>query len=184
MFLRIVLYGLPILAILGADALRALVRRRRAMEFVLAIGMALLFPPLILIRGGNDAYQVVYPQEVALARQVNETTPPGQEILPLSNVGPYGVEGIDTHSLGSVVEGCSELADDPIRCIEAESPDVLITFTSVEKQAVVLNDMQPGWTLEVIRRAGGVRAVRGDLPERFRRRAEEDRAGPGPDPGG
>jgi len=150
-FLRIVLYGLPILAILGADALRSFVRRKRSREVVLAIGMAALFPLLILIRGGNDAYQVVYPQEVALARQTIESTPHGQEILPLGNVGPYGVEGIDTHSMGSVVEGCSELSDDPIRCIEAESPDVLITFTSVEKQGVVLNDKPPGWTLEVIR---------------------------------
>jgi hypothetical protein len=150
-FLRIVLYGLPVLAILGADALRAFVRRKRSREVVLAIGMAALFPLLILIRGGNDAYQVVYPQEVALARQTIETTPPGQEILPLGNVGPYGVEGIDTHSMGSVVEGCSELSDDPIRCIEAESPDVLITFTSVEKQGVVLHGMPPGWTLDVIR---------------------------------
>ncbi|WP_433554910.1 hypothetical protein ACQPWY_19325 [Pseudonocardia xinjiangensis] len=149
-FLRIVLYGLPVLTILGADGLRALVRRKRSMEIVLAVGMVLLFPLLVLIRGGNDAYQVVYPQEVALARQVIHETPPGQEIVPLSNVGPYGVEGIDTHSMGSVVDGCAELANDPVRCIEAEAPDVLISFTSVEKQGVVLNGKKPGWSLEVI----------------------------------
>jgi hypothetical protein len=149
-FLRIVLYGLPVLAILGADALRALVRRRRSMEVVLAIGMALLFPTLVLIRGGNDAYQVVFPQEVAMARQAIEETPPGREIVPLSGLGPYGVEGIDTHSHGSVIPGCSQLANDPVRCIEAENPDVLLTFTSVEKEGVVLNNKPPGWSLEVI----------------------------------
>ncbi|HEV7828803.1 MAG TPA: hypothetical protein VGP04_08105 [Pseudonocardiaceae bacterium] len=150
LFLRIVLYGLPVLVILGADALRALVRRRRFMEVVLAIGMALLFPMLVLIRGGNDAYQAVFPQEVAMARQVIEETPHGQEIVPLSSVGPHGVEGIDTHSHGSVIAGCSQLANDPVRCIEAEHPDVLITFTSVEKEGRVLNNKPPGWTLEVI----------------------------------
>jgi hypothetical protein len=117
---------------------------------VLAIGMALLFPMLVLIRGGNDAYQAVFPQEVAMARQVIEETPHGQEIVPLSSVGPHGVEGIDTHSHGSVIAGCSQLANDPVRCIEAEHPDVLITFTSVEKEGRVLNNKPPGWTLEVI----------------------------------
>jgi len=149
-FLRIVLYGLPVLTILGADALRALVRRRRSMEVVLAIGMVMLFPTLVLIRGGNDAYQVVFPQEVAMARQAIEETPHGQEIVPLSNVGPYGVEGIDTHSQGSTIEGCDQLANDPVKCVEAENPDVLLTFTSIEKEGVVLNGKKPGWTLEVI----------------------------------
>jgi hypothetical protein len=120
------------------------------MEVVLAIGMALLFPTLVLIRGGNDAYQVVFPQEVAMARQAIEETPPGREIVPLSGLGPYGVEGIDTHSHGSVIPGCSQLANDPVRCIEAENPDVLLTFTSVEKEGVVLNNKPPGWSLEVI----------------------------------
>src|SRR4029079_19231358 len=55
LFLRIVLYGLPVLAILGADALRAYVRRNRGRKKLLAVGMLLLFPVLVLIRGGNRA---------------------------------------------------------------------------------------------------------------------------------
>ncbi len=156
-FLRIVLYGLPILAILGTDALRALVRRSRRMEIgsrrveiVLAAGMVVMFGMLVLIRGGNDSYQVVYPEEVAMYRQVIAETPPGQEIVPLSRIGPAGVEGVATHSNGSFIEGCSQLANDPIRCIDLENPDVIVTFTSVEKEGVYLHTKRPGWTLDLI----------------------------------
>jgi len=150
LFLRIVLYGLPILAILGADALRALVRWRRGMEYVLAVGMALLFGSIILIRGGNEAYMIVYPDEVDMVREVYATTPHGLEVIPLINVGPYAVEGVDTHSHGRVIEGCTQLADDPIRCIDAESPDVLLTFDAVEAQGRFLDVKPPGWSLQVV----------------------------------
>jgi hypothetical protein len=150
LMLRIVLYGLPILAILGADALRALVRWRRGMEYVLAVGMALLFGSIILIRGGNESYMIVYPDEVAMMREVYATTPPGLEVVPLGNVGPYQVEGVDTHSRGSTIEGCTQLADDPIRCIDAESPDVIVTFDSVEAQGRDLDEKPPGWALQVV----------------------------------
>jgi len=55
LFLRIVLYGLPVLTILGADALRSYVRRGRGRgrEKLLAVGMLALFPVLVLICGGN-----------------------------------------------------------------------------------------------------------------------------------
>ena len=150
LFLRIVLYGLPILAILGADALRALVRWRRGMEYALAVGMALLFGSIILIRGGNEAYMIVYPDEVDMAREVYATTPHGLEVIPLINVGPYAVEGVDTHSRGTVIEGCTQLADDPMRCIDAESPDVLLTFDAVEAQGRFLDLKPPGWSLQVV----------------------------------
>ena len=150
LFLRIVLYGLPILTILGADALRYLARWRRWTEYVMAAGMVVLFGLLVLIRGGNDAYQYVTTEQVALARQTVAETPPGLEIVPLSHLGPYGVEGIDTHSGGDYIEGCTQLANDPMRCIDADDPDVLISFTSVEKEGVVLNGREPGWSLRVM----------------------------------
>lgn len=150
LFLRIVLYGLPVLAILGADALRALVRKRRSLEIVLAAGMVVMFATLVVIRGGNDAYQAVFPEEVALARQVVRETPPGLEIVPLSHVGPYGVEGIGKNNGGSIIKGCSQLSNDPQRCVDADYPDVIITFTSVEKEGVVLHERPPGWSLEVL----------------------------------
>jgi hypothetical protein len=151
LFLRIVLYGLPILTILGADALRQLVRRRRSTEYVLAAGMFVLFALLVLIRGGNDSYQYVTPEQVEITRQTIAETPQGQEIVPLSRLGPYGVTGIDTHSMGSVIEGCTQLAQDPRRCIALEDPDVLLSYTSVENEGVYLNGEPPGWSLEVLR---------------------------------
>ena len=149
-FLRIVLFGLPVLAVLGADALRALVRWKRGMEYVLAVGMALLFGSIILIRGGNESYMVVYPDEVAMIREVYATTPPGLEVIPLGNVGPYQVEGVDTHSRGQTHEGCTQLADDPIRCVDLESPDVIVTFDSVEAQGRDLDLKPPGWSLQAV----------------------------------
>ncbi len=150
LFLRIMLYGLPILAILGVDALRALVRRRPRMKYLLAAGMALLFGSIVLIRGGNDAYMIVYPDEVAMVREVYATTPPGLEVVPLINVGPYGVEGITTHNRRSSIPGCRQLADDPIRCIYAEDPDVLLSFDAVEAQGRYLDLRPPGWSLQVV----------------------------------
>jgi hypothetical protein len=153
LILRIVLYGLPILAILGADALRALARKWRGSEILLGLGMAGLFVLLIVIRGGNEAYTVVYPKEVTLARQVIHETPitdPKQEVVPLARLGPYGVEGIATHSTGSNIPGCTQLADDPIPCVEADYPDVIISFVSNENEGVVLHEKPKGWSLKVM----------------------------------
>ncbi|OLT21608.1 hypothetical protein BJF78_08380 [Pseudonocardia sp. CNS-139] len=150
LFLRIVLYGLPVLAILGTDALRALVRRRRKAEYLLAVGMALLFGSIILIRGGNESYMVVYPNEVAMMREVYATTPPGQEVVPLSDVGPYALEGIASHSRGSDVEDCTRLSDDPLRCVLAEAPDVLVSFVSVEAEGRYLDRKPAGWSLQAV----------------------------------
>jgi hypothetical protein len=150
-FLRIVLFGLPILAILGADALRVVARWKRGMEYVLAVGMAVLFASIILIRGGNESYMVVYPDEVAMAREVYATTPPGLEVVPLvSGVGPYAVDGIDTHSRGNNVEGCSDLVDDPLRCVDLQDPDVIVTFDSTEAYGRDLLEKPAGWSLQVV----------------------------------
>ncbi|MFC5994811.1 hypothetical protein ACFQE5_11370 [Pseudonocardia hispaniensis] len=150
LLLRIVLYGLPILTILGTDALRSLVRRNRAWEKVLAVGMLVTFGVLVLIRGGNDAYMLVTPEDVAMTRQVYAEAPPGSKVMPLSNVGPYGLEGIGTYNGGSNLDGCVHLANDPLRCIDAEQPDYLLIYPSIENEGVVLNEKPPGWTQRVI----------------------------------
>jgi hypothetical protein len=151
-FLRIVLFGLPVLAILGTDALRWVARKgRRKMEVVLAVGMAVLFGSIILIRGGNESYMIVYPDEVAMSREVYATTPPGLQVRPLvSGVGPYGVDGIDTHDRGNRPEGCSDLADDPIRCVDLTDPDVIVSFDSTEAYGRYNQEKPPGWTLEIV----------------------------------
>lgn len=153
LILRILLYGLPILAILGADGLRWVARKWRGSEILFAVGMAGLFVLLIVIRGGNESYTAVFPKEVALARQTIHETPktnPPKEIVPLARLGPYGVEGIGTISSGSNIVGCSQLADDPIKCVDADYPDVIISFTSNEKEGVYLHNKPKGWSLTVM----------------------------------
>jgi hypothetical protein len=152
LFLRIVLYGLPVLTILGVDALRSFARRNRGREKILAVGMLLTFGTVILIRGGNDAYTNVTAEDIAITRDVYATTPPGAKIMPIASIGPYGLTGIGDYAPGGNAdqENCPELASDPIPCIDAEYPDVILVYKSIELQGVVLNDKQPGWTLDVI----------------------------------
>ena len=97
LFLRIVLYGLPVLTILGADALRAYARRKPGREKLLAVGMLLLFPVLVLIRGGNEAYMVVTPEDITMTRAAFAETPPGSKIVPLDDTGPYAMQGVGTY---------------------------------------------------------------------------------------
>jgi hypothetical protein len=153
LILRIVLYGLPIMAVLGADALRALVRKRRSLEWVLAFGMVVLMCLLVVIRGGNDSYQVVFPQEVAMYRQTVADTPAGQSIIALSGVGPGGVTGINDHPRGGdTPPGCSTETDDVLSaiCLDEMAPDVLVSFLSIEKEGVYLYGKPPGWSLQTL----------------------------------
>jgi hypothetical protein len=156
-FLRIVLYGLPILVILGTDALRWLARRWRATEWVLAAAMFAAFFSVILVRGGNDAYQVVFPEEVAMYRQALAETPVDASILPINSAGPTGVEGITTHGRGKNVEGCQPLAAANavdtaanVACVDRQYPETIVSYTSMEKLGVYLENRPPGWTLDLI----------------------------------
>jgi len=156
-FLRIVLYGLPILVILGTDALRALVRRWRGAEWVLAVAMIALFGTLVLVRGGNESYQATFPEEVAMYRQALSETPAEQSILGINQAGPTGVEGIVTHGQGKNIDGCSGLTGTvasgtagSVDCVDKEYPDVIVSFLSVEKLGVYLEGRPPGWTLDLV----------------------------------
>jgi len=147
---RVILYGLPILTILSVDALRAFARVDRRREYALAAGMVLLFPLLILIRGGNDAYLDVTTEDVQMTRQAYAEAAPGSTVQPLSTVGPYAVEGVGEHNnMASGGDGCAILAADPFRCIDLVQPDTLLFYQSIEKQGTVLNEEPEGWTLAI-----------------------------------
>jgi hypothetical protein len=150
LFLRIVLYGLPILTILGVDSLRALVRRRRGFEKLLAVVMLLLFPLLVLIRGGNDAYMIVTPEDVAMTRAAFADTPPGRKVVPLDQTGPYAMQGVGVYERAGHVRGCSAPDADVVRCIEEDDPDVVLVYESMEKRGVYLENRPPGWTQQAI----------------------------------
>jgi hypothetical protein len=166
LFLRIVLYGLPVLTIIGADALRTFVRRRRGRERLLAVGMLLLFPVLVLIRGGNDAYMLVTSEDIAMTRAAYAETPPGKKILPLDETGPYAMQGVGLYQPSEHIEGCGDdevkTVDDVTRCVAADDPDVVLVYTSTEKKGVVLDNRQPGWSRVVIERlvASGEYSIR------------------------
>ncbi|GAA1831583.1 hypothetical protein GCM10009836_06950 [Pseudonocardia ailaonensis] len=150
-FLRIVLFGLPILTILGADFLRFLVRWRKWFRPVLAVAMVGLYVVLIFIRGGNDSYQTVFPRDLALYRLVVATTPPGQSVIPLSDAGPFAFEGLTLFGRGGGVQGCGQIAaqPDPVPCVAAINADVLVNYRSIEKQGEHLFLQKPGWSLQL-----------------------------------
>lgn len=149
LLLRVILYGLPVLTILGADALRAFVRVDRRREIALAVGMLVLFPVLILIRGGNDAYMNVTTEDVQMTRAAYDQAPPDALVMPLSSVGPYQLEGVGEHNKSPGVEGCVQLANDPLPCIDKIQPQTILFYESIEKQGVVLNGETPGWSIRV-----------------------------------
>jgi hypothetical protein len=159
LFLRIVLYGLPILTILGVDGLRAYVRRspdgdRRRREKLLAVAMLLLFPVLVLIRGGNDAYMLVTPEDLAMTRAAYAEAPPGSKVEPMDETGPYAMEGVGAYLRGGDAASCKDdvkkTAADITRCITDDEPDVVLVYTSSEKKGVVLDNRPPGWTRDVV----------------------------------
>jgi len=156
LFLRIVLYGLPILTILGTDALRTFVRNRRGRERLLAAGMLVLFPVLVLIRGGNDAYMLVTAEDIAMTRAAFGETEPGKKVVPLDETGPYAMQGVGTYQRSDHIDGCGDdevkTVDDVVRCTALDDPDVILVYTSTEKKGVVLNDRAPGWSREAVDR--------------------------------
>ena len=56
-----------------------------------------------------------------------------------------------THSKGNDVEGCSDLADDPLRCVDLQDPDVIVSFESVEAYGRYNLLKPPGWSLEMVK---------------------------------
>jgi hypothetical protein len=158
-FLRIVLYGLPVLTILGVDGLRAFVRardgeHRRRRERRLAAGMLALFGVLVLIRGGNDAYMLVTPEDITMTRAAYAETPPGSKVVPLDDTGPYAMQGVGVYARSESIEGCGDdevkTPDDVVRCTSADNPDVILVYTTTEKKGVVLSHWPPGWSRGVV----------------------------------
>jgi hypothetical protein len=150
--IRVMLFALPFLAVLGFEALRAGVQsiegswpsRRRFIRGLLTLGMLVLFLSLVVLRGGNDAYVSVRPQDLALTRQVLASAPPNATVLGMTWSGPLGVTRITdvTHTYGTT--GCTSLAD--MRCVDALDPDIIIVLPTMEAEGVVLNGRPPGWT--------------------------------------
>jgi hypothetical protein len=144
-FLRVLLYALPFLAVLGAEALRALRHRwRRVGTVVLVIGAAVLFAALVTVRGGNDAYVSLTPAEVSLTRQVLDAAPAGSTVLPLSPVVPMLVDRVG--EVAQTPTTCDALWNDPVRCALADRPLEILSLPVVDAEGVVLRGERPGWS--------------------------------------
>jgi hypothetical protein len=167
--LRVLLFSLPFLAVLGVEAIRAVPHRwPRSGRAVLVVGMVALFAVLVVLRGGNEAYTGVSAREVAVSREVIDAAPPGARILRLSNVGPLRVtRATDTLQVGSP-PNCQRLADDVLGCVARDRPDLVLVLPSMEAEGVVLYGAPPGWSraaVDTILSTGRYRAVRdeGDI---------------------
>ncbi|MEJ2890748.1 hypothetical protein [Actinomycetospora aeridis] len=164
--LRVLLYSLPFLAVLGAEAIREAARRRpRAGPVVLTVGLVALFASLVVLRGGNEAYLGVTAREVAVSREVLDAAPPGARILRLANTGPMRLtRAADTVQVGSAPE-CARLGDDVVGCLRRDRPDIVLVLPSMEAEGVVLHNAPPGWSraaVNAILATGQYRALRDD----------------------
>ena len=129
--------------------------------------MLALFAVLVLIRGGNDAYMLVTPEDITMTRAAYAETPPGSKVVPLDDTGPYAMQGVGVYQdEGEDVASCKESAKktvaDVTQCITDDKPDVVLVYTSTEKKGVVLDNRPPGWTREVVDRlvASGTYRIR------------------------
>jgi hypothetical protein len=150
-FMRVVLYGLPILAVLGVDALRRFADRfPRAGPRMLGAAMLALFCLLVTIRGGNESYLLIRPQQVALARHVLASVPPKATVLGLTGQGPQEVARVRDVEQATSVSGCTELADHLLHCVDETQPDVIMVFPQMDADEVVKKGWKPGWTRDAV----------------------------------
>jgi O-antigen/teichoic acid export membrane protein len=155
-FMRVLLYGLPVLAVLGTDALRRFADRfPRAGPRLLAGGMLVLFGLLVVIRGGNDSYLLVRPQQVTLARHVLSTAPPNSTVLGLTNQGLPDIARVRDVTQTGYKPGCDSLADHLRRCTRQEKPDVIMVFPQMEADGIFNKGRAPGWTRHAVARLVG-----------------------------
>ncbi|MFC5061615.1 hypothetical protein [Actinomycetospora atypica] len=151
--LRVMLYGLPVLAVLGAEAIRTVGTRwrRRPAAGLSVVAMIATFLLLVVLRGGNDSYLQVTPRDVAITRAVIAETPPGAKLLPLSRGAPLSVARVGELTQVNSARGCSELADDLRRCVDLERPDRILVMPNMDAGGVALENRPPGWTRDAVR---------------------------------
>ncbi len=143
--LRVLLYGLPFLAVLGVEVLRVPLRRwPRPTRVVLTLGMVVVFALLVVVRGGNDSYVALRPQEIALTRAVLDQAPYGSTVLPLTDLAPVQVARVG--EVNQVPQTCTTLMEDPVRCVLADRPVAVWSLPTMDAQGVALEGRTPGWS--------------------------------------
>lgn len=149
--LRVFLYGLPLLAVLCVDAVRPVARRwPRSTRPLLGITMVALFASLVAIRGGNDGYSVIYPEQVALTREVLAEAPSGSTVLGLRNQGPLYLSRVGQVVHSATRPECSVLGDDVPKCVAAEAPDIILVFPQMANEGRFLYGLPEDWADDAV----------------------------------
>lgn len=149
--LRIFLYGLPLLAVLCVEALRPVARRWRKSAWpVFGVAMAALFASLVVIRGGNDGFSVVYPEQVALTREVLAEAPTGSKILGLRNQGPLYLSRVGEISHTASSPECNNLGNDVSECVAYEQPDVILVYPQMVTEGTLVYGLPASWATDAI----------------------------------
>lgn len=144
--LRVLLFGLPLLAVLATVALREFARRRPSLApWAFALVMLLVFPLLVTLRGGNEAYSAVRPDQVAFVRQVLAGAQPGDQVLGLLPQGPLRLARVDELAVTST-EGCQDTRTGLSACVLRRSPEIILVLPQMDAAGVALDNRQPGWT--------------------------------------
>src|SRR5690242_14663860 len=99
---------------------------------------------------------IVTPEDLAMTRAAYAETAPGSKVEPLDDTGPYAMDGVGVFQRGGDAASCADdvrkTVDDYVRCVSDDEPDVLLVYTSTEKQGVVLGKRAPGWSRQVVDR--------------------------------
>jgi hypothetical protein len=150
-FMRVFLFALPFLSILSArlflDRPSSAARGpglRRSVAGAMTGLLAGLAAALVVARGGNDAYALVTPGEVATVRSSLDRMPGGSSVMALLTQGP-----LYTARIGQVVELSADVACPdaamPIDCVLSRSPDAVIVTASMQAYGVESLGFAHGW---------------------------------------
>jgi hypothetical protein len=105
---------------------------------------------LVTIRGGNDSYLMVRPQQVALERQVMASVPAGSTVLGLTQKGPTQLARVGVVEQTPTAPDCETLTEGLIHCLDVERPDVVMVYPQMDAAGTVLEGKPRGWTRHAI----------------------------------
>jgi hypothetical protein len=167
--LRIFLFSLPFVALLQAEGVRRFVQARWQRPAAAAaagvVAAALLVPAFVVARYGNEKFEQVYAEDVAVVEEFYRVAPPGAVVLGNNTSNPFrggpfhDYEPAEFEGLGHPDE-----VDVEARLREAGIGDgYVIVFESGIQEALLREGAAPGWERDLHEELIGFGAT-----ERFR----------------
>jgi hypothetical protein len=153
--LRVFLFSSPFAAALLAVPAQQLLTGRPRTALVGTGALAALVLGLVLCRWGNEAFEGVYPEDIAAARFVYGAIPEGERaiVAEVSPFSPLRTERIDTIRYVSLVGLARPDLYDPVEVVSSTgASELLLVLTRGQLEYGVLAlGSQPGWDDRVIR---------------------------------